>query len=52
MKPSLVIATPLPPPRLLRRLATDGARRSLTAITACEYASSAFLSSTTNRTGM
>src|SRR5438128_2699100 len=49
MKPSLVIATPLPPPRRLRRFATDGARRSLTAITAWEYASSAFFSSTTNR---
>src|SRR6185312_8865857 len=52
MNPSFVTTTPLPPPRRLRRFATDGASRSLTAITACEYASSASRSSTTNRNPM
>ncbi len=46
MKPSPLTTTPLPPPPRLRRFATDGASRSLTAITAREYASSASPSST------
>src|SRR5581483_6329509 len=48
MNPSRVITTPLPPLRRLRRFATDGASRSFTSITACEYASSADESSAMN----
>src|SRR3954465_8774677 len=52
MNPSRLMTTPLPPPRPLRRFATDGASRSLTAMTACEYASSASCSSTMNLSAM